>query len=487
MALREQPSHELISRLRACGVNATTSRQIVAQFNQWRQASGDEWTCSHIKDLKVDLIRHMGNQKPISTWIARRKDKVTPRGPFGALWALSRNKPFTALNAMNIYTSLVYDPLEGNPKVTPKQVKGFVEAVHRPRPSSEAEQAYKDLVKDLPSWEAPWPDFQADPLLDVPIKPFKRSPIPGRGLVAKEKVFPRAFTVLSLCPPFYRKHKKLLDSTLGLTRDLIPLLDITSSNAIRRDDPIPVLLNKIVLQMEAKDGHSPAPSDVISGRVSFIQDSGYKLRHVFVTNELLQLASLPLQQFLMNRLKDHPQDYTYDQEKGVHVVQDLLKQGLTLYCFDLQKCSDNLPRSMQMHMLSQHGCPNEWIEWFKDITGGLWELDDLIPAEYPNGDHNPLLPDYMTNRSLKKVRGNRMRMTVGQQLGFGPSFPAFALLHHSIVDGIYSKLRIPKLYGLVGDDLFLTDARAASMYQWFMGLIGVPISMSKSIVSDRIA
>lgn len=492
MGYQTLDNHDLIRRLRIVGVNHSTARQIVAQFQSWRKDSKDEWTCGHIKDLKVDLIRHMGGLPPISPWIRRRKDGVTPVGPFGALWAIAKRKPFTALNAINIYTTLLYVPDRDEPKVTPKQLSGFEDAVFRPDVSPEATLAYRELLDVVPmEWHSAPPKFQAPEVLDVPIKPFKRSPIPGYGNVPKETVFPGAFQVLSLAPAFYRKHQRLIDSALGSVKALVPMSDPMGGGnwkGIGRSEPVPVRLNKLtellIHSKELKDD----PKQVVAGQVAFIQDSGYKLRHIFVTNELLQVASLPLQAFLMSELKEIPQDGTYDQDSAVKRVQEYLQTGQTAHCFDLQKCSDNLPRSFQLDLFRHLGLSEDWIEWFSDITSSRWELRDKIPSVRSDGKRPKSLPTdpyWALNEGFNI--SVKIRSTVGQQLGFGPSFPAFSLLHHSIVRGLARKHNVPLTYVLLGDDIVIFGDKLATLYQSFMALCGVPISSSKTIESNRIA
>jgi hypothetical protein len=508
-----QDNHDLIRRLHALGLNKALAKQLVLEFTEWRIGSKDEWTVKRLKCLKVDLIRYMGGLPPMpDTWIEKRPGGVIPKGPFGALWKLSKTKPFSALNALNMYTALIYKPSSREDyAITPTQCAGFVEAVQRPSVSAEAKLAYSKLLEYIPmEFHAPVPKFHADPLLDIPVKPFKRSPIPGRGLVPKEEVFPRALIMLSKAPAFYYKHKELLDSALGVAKSLIPLMDQDAKVRDMSDsDSIPVILNKMTMNIINHDGIHDDPSDVVSGNVSFIQDSGYKLRHIFVTNELIQVASLPLQSFLMNELRELPQDATYDQESGVKRVQDHLKSGKTCYCFDLQKCSDNLPRFFQIQLFRKLGLDEKWVQWFSDITGSRWEIRDRVPPVPGKGIRAgyQIRPDLYHGR---RDHSSYMRMTVGQQLGFGPSFPAFSLLHHSIVRGIIRLLQAtgdtlplgfsvredgdpqfipPTLaeYVLLGDDIEMANLWLARGYRSFMRMSGVPISESKTIISSKIA
>jgi len=514
MAL-SQDNHDLMRRLHALGLNKALARQLVLEFQEWRVSSKDEWTVKRLKSLKVDLIRYMGGLPPMpDTWIEKRSGGIIPKGPFGALWKISHTKPFTALNALNMYTALIYKPSSKEDwAITPSQCEGFVEAVQRPPVSAEAKSAYSRLLKYVPmEFHAPVPEFIALPLLDIPVKPFKRSPIPNRGLVPKEEVFPRALIMLSKAPAFYYKHKVLLDSALGVAKSLVPMME---PDAITREmsdlDPIPVTLNKMTQNIINHDNIHDDPSDVVSGNVSFIQDSGYKLRHIFVTNELIQVASLPLQSFLMNELREIPQDATYDQESGVRRVQSHLRNGMTTYCFDLQKCSDNLPRSFQIQLFRHLGLSEEWVQWFSDITGSRWEIRDRVPpVPLKSKGHKAgfsIRPDQYHGR---RDHSSYMRMTVGQQLGFGPSFPAFSLLHHSIVRGLIRLLQsegdtlplgfsvrqdddpafdAPSLadYVLLGDDIEMANLWLARAYRSFMRMSGVPISESKTIISPKIA
>jgi len=508
-------NHDLTRRLHALGLNKTLSKQLVQQFNEWRADSKDEWTVKRLKALKVDLIRFMGGLPPMpDTWISKRSDNITPQGPFGALWKISLTKPFTALNALNIYTCLVYKKSSKDDyAVTGAQVEGFVEAVQRPPVSAEAKSAYSTLLEYIPmEFHSPVPEFRAQPLLDVPMRPFKRSPIPGRGLVPKEEVFPRAFIALSKAPVFYYKHKELLDSALGVAKALIPMMGLGDKvTEMTEDDPIPVMINKMTMNIANHDMIQGDPSDIVAGNVSFIQDSGYKLRHIFVTNELLQVASLPLQRFLMDELRHLPQDATYDQDAGVRRVQSHLQSGKTAYCFDLQKCSDNLPRIFQIQLFRHLGMDERWVQWFQDITGARWELRDRLPP-VPLKSKGPkagfvIRPDMHHGR---RDYSAFMRVTVGQQLGFGPSFPSFALLHHSIVRGLIRLLQVegdtlklgfsvrqdddppfdpPTLadYVLLGDDFAAFNLWLGRAYQLFMRTSGVPISQSKTIISSSIA
>jgi hypothetical protein len=476
-------NHDLIRRMTIYGLPKAIACQIVVQFQYWRDNSNDEWVAGHIKALKVNLIRYMGGLPPIrSKWIAWRRDNVTPTGAFGALWKISKRQPYTALNCIMIYSTLLYSQ-KGKEVITPAQLKDFEEAVNRPDISPDAVLAYADLLDQMPmEWHSPVPPFSAPAILDIPVKPFKASPVPLHGMRRKEQVFPAALSVLSHNPEFYLKHKTLLDTALGELKSLVPpALD----EDIDEDDEAYSGVPNIYHRMVVGEGIERNAADVIAGTVRFIQDSGYKLRHIFVTNELLQIASLPLQEFLMSELRHLPQDATYDQDAGIHSLQSLIRDGETVHCFDLQKCSDNLPRLFQIMLFRKLGLTEDWISWFSDITSSKWEVIDRIPDRWNDGTPSDLLNQ---EDDIADEQGSSfIRLSVGQQLGFGPSFPAFALGHHSIIRGLARKHHRPLVYGLLGDDLWIKDSILATKYLEFMALAGVPISSTKTIISNRIA
>jgi len=475
-------NHELIRRMVVFGLSKAIATQIVVQFQGWRRDSKDEWTCMHIKALKVNLIRHLAGLPPIrSKWIRWKRDGVTPVGPFGALWKIVKTRPLTALNCIMIYSALLYTPKRGQDVITRAQLRELEEALYRTEVSSDAIDAYAVLLDLVPmEFHALPPRFEAPAILDIPIKPYKSSPVPLHGMRRKEKVLPAALSILSHCPEFYSKHKALLDTALGQLISLVPpaIADVGEDEDAYNGVP------NIYYRMTVGEGTVRKPTDLIAGTIRFIQDSGYKLRHIFVTNELLQVASLPLQEFLMSELRYIPQDATFDQEKGLSTLQSLLKDGATVHCFDLSKCSDNLPRQFQLMLFEKLGLPHEWIEWFSDITSSKWEVIDRIPDRYNDGTPSDLLD---IEDDLDSEHGAHfVRHSVGQQLGFGPSFPAFALGHHSIVRGLARLHSRPMIYGILGDDIWILDATLAAKYQEFMAMAGVPISSTKTIISNRV-
>jgi len=80
---------------------------------------------------------------------------------------------------------------------------------------------------------------------------------------------------------------------------------------------------------------------------------------------------------------------------------------------------------------------------------------------------------------------------VGQPMGARSSFAMLGLTHHMLVQ--FAALRLTRStsvtwedrYEIVGDDIIIFNKDLAESYLEVMEFIGVPINMSKSVVSEN--
>lgn len=77
-----------------------------------------------------------------------------------------------------------------------------------------------------------------------------------------------------------------------------------------------------------------------------------------------------------------------------------------------------------------------------------------------------------------------LRYAVGQPMGFLSSWTTFALTHHILVRSIFKFLGSQPRYWMNGDDVVIGDKGAADRYRLAMDLLGIEISLSKSVLSD---
>jgi len=221
---------------------------------------------------------------------------------------------------------------------------------------------------------------------------------------------------------------------------------------------------KRLLDTEPQGSEPPTCVGTIHGT----QEPGMKLR-VFASPLLvLQCIMEPLKVYYMNALRVLDNDACFSQEGAVSTVLSWVSQGMTTWSFDLSNATDRFPRTLS------YACHNlipfsrsEIFRTFRYVSEDKWIVSKEL-ATYFGCD--------------------QISWTVGQPLGTGPSFGAFSLAHHALVRGICLHHGASlESYVILGDDIVINNKLVASTYRWIMESIGVPISESKSIVSDRFA
>ena len=222
------------------------------------------------------------------------------------------------------------------------------------------------------------------------------------------------------------------------------------------------------------------PKVITSGRISYIQEPGCKLRAIANPGRPFQVLLEPLKRTLMNWLKGNPNDFTHDQYKGAERVSQWQKEGRQISCFDLSDATSLFPATLTFNLLRQ-SLNDTWkdsIDLFELVSKGNW-----------------LCPD-----------GQMRQFKTGQPLGLGPSFAAFAFSHHCVVEAarlaalediasdseISEEQRCLELqqvhnsdYVIVGDDIVISGQILANYYVAYMGYLQVPISIDKSIPANN--
>jgi len=210
--------------------------------------------------------------------------------------------------------------------------------------------------------------------------------------------------------------------------------------------------------------HPPLDSRTTSapiGTLGMTQEPGYKLRVFANPNICHQLAMSRLKQQLFTLLRRVKWDCTYNQSSGTDWVRVQLSQGKKLYSVDLSDATNNFPLDVQMHVLQNIGCTQEDTNLFYRLSRAPWKAN--------HGEDGTL------------------RWTVGQPLGLGPSFPAFALTHGVLVHSIALAAKRSDCFRVLGDDIVISDELVATRYLEAMEKLGVPISRDKTICSTHVA
>lgn len=206
-----------------------------------------------------------------------------------------------------------------------------------------------------------------------------------------------------------------------------------------------------------------------AGTLSVIEEGGAKAR--WVANPFLPFQALgePLKVKLWEYTNIAYSDVvcTADQNRGYETVTEWLQQGRTVWCFDASSWTDRFPLSLQLSVLQQ--LQEMGIASEADVEG----LKLVVKKPWTCG-----------------VIGQDVVWTVGQPLGYGPSFHLATLTHAALVDSlhrVHSEDKSVKLFRIVGDDIVIADKRLADAYERAMLGLGVDINRQKSLISNEYA
>jgi hypothetical protein len=197
------------------------------------------------------------------------------------------------------------------------------------------------------------------------------------------------------------------------------------------------------------------PNDVVGKIACLTKDRGLKKRFIANPHRLLQLATSRLQDACARYLRALPESFVFDQDQSVDWVKAQLNEGKLLWSLDLSSATDNFPLAPQVQLLN---------ELFPDLSQDirLWQ-------------------DICTSSWLSSSEETEIRYGKGQPMGTAPSFAAFTISHIHFArscGGNDSNFRV------IGDDIVISCPKVAERYMDGMKLLGVEISLMKSLMGD---
>jgi hypothetical protein len=474
MSLRQ---NIVFRRLSILGVSDSEIRPIIQLIEKWVLHNGFDWTISRLKQFKVAYIKKIAGAQPEYDWISHTD---RPRGPLGVIWKL--NKPNKALNALMIYTDFV------SPKLTEKQWKKFSSSAQQDNPSfmkidwpSAFPKASRVYSKD--SYEFSFPQrLQSFSFKNIDRINLKNIRTPQW---VSDTFRPGENSAYNMSRTF--RHELIANY-------------IYDNYDVR--NAFPVWFEKAIVSQYKDSREMIYDHDRVGdhvGRISFIQEPGYKLRAVANPVISLQIMLEPLKQFVMNALKVIPQDYCHNQDAAILNISHYLRDDSShrLSSIDLSDATNNIPLTPQIELLETLlGPKHPQIELFRKVARGKWYVDS------PEGETS-------------------ITFNNGQPLGTGPSFGTFSLFHHfvarcaicnvddepdALVD-FFHNLNQYYLetgdrnrrdcvndyepgswpYWIVGDDIVIDQRYADSYMDLIHNYYKVPISMDKCLFNVRAA
>jgi hypothetical protein len=436
-------------RLSALGISKKTKYAILDNVALWKSASGTEWTVNRLKELKLLFIKRLAGEEYQPKWISLDRNGL-PKGPLKHLFMVDKQdarRVFRSLSALMVYSA------EVSSKPTPNQWEKFRSSVE------------DGTDKSTIGFEAPaqrnrvLTKFQKRLLLVQPqfmrtvLSPSRRVPVwdtRKHGTVTvpedePEKWFvSNAAMLTKLGGPWNKYFTNTFDTGVADQLECIPLR---------------LSCEKVLALF-----HDVDPGPPSFGKVSFIQEPGYKLRAVANPNRVIQYVLEPLKVLLGSMVSSNKRDCTFDQEKGIKVIQGWLRDKRRVHSVDLSDATNHFPLSLQISAL-ERALPCGWdakIRLFEEAARGPWRVLDPV---------------------LGKER--EIRWTKGQPLGLGPSFFSFTYTHHESLELLREKYQGDFL--VVGDDVAIVGDDLCKAYLDFLSQIECPISEHKCLHSTTIA
>jgi len=195
------------------------------------------------------------------------------------------------------------------------------------------------------------------------------------------------------------------------------------------------------------------------GQISYIQEPGFKLRAVANPARVYQYLLAPLGDLLFNMLRYVEEDFTFRQDESEPVVRSFL-DGSRVYSVDISDATNNFPLAYTEKIFSQF-IPEGKLSTLAKIFCAISRAPWLTPE------------------------GDLIRWTVGQPLGLYPSFAAFALSHHCLLQSL--KATYGGQYVVLGDDVVIKGDALYSAYRHALDAVGIPVSESKTFISRHLA
>jgi len=213
------------------------------------------------------------------------------------------------------------------------------------------------------------------------------------------------------------------------------------------------------------DAYSRVP--LVTGRLCQTLSGGGKRRIFAICNYVKQCLLSPVHDWSFKVFSSIPMDGTFDQEGP---LRRLRAKGVNsnIFSFDLKSATDRWPLSIIYTMFS-----TLFGQTFaSSVVNSSLGLNEFL----------------LTKQFVRKPRS--VSFLVGQPLGYKGSWSLFSLSHHFIVwcaaAKAYPESTTPFTdYALLGDDIVIADQCVALEYRRYLALMGVSISLPKSIISTN--
>jgi hypothetical protein len=250
---------------------------------------------------------------------------------------------------------------------------------------------------------------------------------------------------------------------------------------------------KVILQLERLFGGAK-PLDSLGathgagafpgfGRTQGLGKLGYKVEpagkiRIFAMMEYVsQIVFLPVHEALFKVLGSIPQDGTFDQVAPAKLLLERVGPKGSYWSYDLSAATDRFPLALEHGVVALLIGPRLARLWATLIASRSF----MVPPA-PKG------VDIQIPKGFEAVP-RTVTYAAGQPQGALSSWASFSLSHHLLVQfahyRAYGKMVWFELYALLGDDIVLADEKVAQEYTALLRVIGVEVSLAKSLISSN--
>jgi hypothetical protein len=310
--------------MKALGFDKQVTNQVIQEVHRWIRSNGPEWTVSRLKLLKSQFIEILSTGKlSDKSWIAYRGK--LPKGSFRPIFRYgldnhnSPKKVQRALSVLMIYTSML------SSKETRKQKEKFFNSMEKSEPS------FSSIFKDLKS------PFKQ-------MRPFKLKNI----VVKRSKSVPYLNTVFE---GMYDDEDplKVLKTQKGGTLKVLETFSHPLVYDYNEKYPEIIDSNQQISLAVLAGTLNPSVDDDFDyvGKISFIQEPGYKLRAIANPLPCFQTLLRGSKDWLTYSLSKLKEDSTMDQNKGMDRIMHMMSKIPKWSSLDLSDATNTLPFSEQ--------------------------------------------------------------------------------------------------------------------------------------------
>lgn len=534
MTTRLKRHNLVMTRLVLLGLSKIDAANLVDLIAKWESESGLEWTVKRLKTLSNFAVHHyydVHSEVDLLPFFKKDKDGL-PKGPFGRL--LRGYPKEITLKVLKMYTAYK------SKKATPTQLSKFFGSMEKEKPQhlSEACRKYstrsrvalnkykidlfraRDFIgwcnsmipntKEHLEWDGEAENLYGAPrtlrtqvvlsdhgkLADLYNDVVSRGPLLDQWLTSKTRRAPLLGVTLEDGKPHFQVYSVPETAYASVHHMGIGALDRTwvGPDVLDPDNRNPLFANEnpdLLRQAQSlsninkliEEGYYGPPESVfdkvpkdIVGKISFIQEGGYKLRAVANPFRLIQARTYGPAASIWSAVKSIERTrgivYTYDQDRGVQQVQHWLKQNALL-----KKVCKRLPENRRVHSIDLSDATNNFP----------WELQKQVLRHLLHKDEIALL-DKVATGSWLCPDGTYRKFTVGQPLGAFFSFASFSFAHVALalqaLGRSYGYDVDPKDHiAIVGDDIVLVGTKFAKEYERSLSELGVSVSPEKCLTS----